>query len=146
MPMQTKAGSISMIIPQCIILEIPDTLSQWWCIWFSLCISGDSSENLHCGNVVNMPYSHFVGWSLGSGATLSPGANLAVCVNEWEVVWTSVDGRQLGELTGYLVIFSLRNLLESLSVRPQNRQLSGKRIVRQFNLQSAQFPTNSVPF
>ena len=36
-----------MSIPQCIILEFPDTLSQ--------SISGNSNEKLHCGNIVNMP-------------------------------------------------------------------------------------------
>ena len=44
-----------MNIPQCIVLKFPDTLSQWWHIRFLLCISGNSSEKLHCGNVVIMP-------------------------------------------------------------------------------------------
>ena len=46
-----------MSIPQRIILEIPDTTSQWQHIWFLLSICGNSSETLHCGNVINMPYS-----------------------------------------------------------------------------------------
>ena len=44
------------IIPQCIILEIPDRLSQWLHVWFWLSISGNSSEKLPCWNIVNMPY------------------------------------------------------------------------------------------
>ena len=47
----------SVSIPQCIILEIPDTLSQWQHIWFWLSISRNFSEKLQFGNVVNMPYS-----------------------------------------------------------------------------------------
>ena len=43
-----------MSIPQCSISEIPDTLSQWYRIWFWLSISGNSSEKLHCGNAVNI--------------------------------------------------------------------------------------------
>ena len=50
---------MTMSIPQYIILEIPDTLSQWEHIWFWLSIFGNSSEKLHCGNVVNMPYFWF---------------------------------------------------------------------------------------
>ena len=38
-----------MSIPQCIVLEIPDTLRQL--VW--LRISGNSSERLHCGNAVH---------------------------------------------------------------------------------------------
>ena len=43
-------------IPQCIILEFPDTLSQW------LRVSGNSSEKLHCGNVVIMPNQNTHRW------------------------------------------------------------------------------------
>ena len=49
-------------IPQCIILEIPDTLSQWSHIWFWLSIFENSSEKLHCGNAVNMPYRGYFWW------------------------------------------------------------------------------------
>ena len=45
-----------MRIPQCIILEIPDALSQWKHNKILTEYFGISSENLHCGNVVNMPY------------------------------------------------------------------------------------------
>ena len=45
-----------MSISQCNILGIPDTLSQWEHIRFWLSIPGNSSENSHCGNAVNMPY------------------------------------------------------------------------------------------
>ena len=46
-----------MSIPQCNILEFPETLRQWYKhIRFRLSISGNSCGKLHCGNVVNMPY------------------------------------------------------------------------------------------
>ena len=48
-------------IPQCISLEIPGTLSQWLHTWFLLSISGNSSEQLHCGNFDDMPYYHILG-------------------------------------------------------------------------------------
>ena len=50
-----------MSIPQCIILEITETLSQWkHILWFWLSISGNSNEKLHWGKVVNMPYCWWI--------------------------------------------------------------------------------------
>ena len=46
-----------MRYPQCIILEIPDTLKLVIAfIRNRLSIAGNSSEKMHWGNVVNMPY------------------------------------------------------------------------------------------
>ena len=43
-----QKGMLSSL-PQCIILGIPATLSQWWHIWFWLSISRDSSGNCIVG-------------------------------------------------------------------------------------------------
>ena len=45
-----------ILVDLTIILEIPGTLSQLLHMWFWFSISGNSSEKLHCGNVVNMLY------------------------------------------------------------------------------------------
>ena len=46
-----------MSIPQCIIVEIPDTLRQRWHLMIFTEYFGNSSEKLSRGNVFNMPYS-----------------------------------------------------------------------------------------
>ena len=49
-----------MSIPQCIILEIPDTLSQWYHKMILTEYFWKFQRKLHCGNVVNMPY--YISW------------------------------------------------------------------------------------
>ena len=50
-----------MSIPQCIVSDFLDTLSKWYDNDSLLTsISGNPSEKLHCGNVVNMPYCEAV--------------------------------------------------------------------------------------
>ena len=54
-PFLVSQQGMLMSIPQCIVLEIPDTLRQL--VW--LRISGNSSEKLHCGNAVHSDFGHF---------------------------------------------------------------------------------------
>ena len=89
-------------IPQCIISEFPDTLGQWGHIRFWLSISGNTSEKLHCGNVVNMPYC------------------LSGLIRSLQAIQNILDLTARFNVTKYEILLLLEKMTATLVVRESN--------------------------
>ena len=115
-----------MSIPQCIILEIPYTLSTWF--WLST--SGNSSAKFFCGNAVNMPYWNSIYFSLWvlpktktclSALRLDPHTNRCWLMIRPCMVW-KLDGYQANSLRFVLrsrnVMWAGTNIFKRISHNP----------------------------